>query len=115
MYRTTKETCQSLIDKSPIVCCSCGGPLSPIETVDNANNPTFWRGCTKCQKFDKGTTIKIYNTACKMVDERNYKAYDKYDAVPNKETHPEDFEYWRNDQIGGTIFVIEDILNIYNS
>jgi len=41
-YITTKEECQKSISG---VCEGCGGELEPMETEDNAGNPTYWIGC----------------------------------------------------------------------
>ena len=72
-YQTTKEECQNKINKdSPIVCSLCGGKLEPIETVDNSRNPTFWRGCLECSRFNGGVSPSVYEIASKLVDERNF-------------------------------------------
>lgn len=113
MYKITKEQCQSNIDKRmPVVCCGCSGKIEPIETVDNADNPTFWAGCLKCQCFDNGTTPEIYSTATKMVDERNFWAY-HFDKQPDKVKEPEAFQYWRTSQIKGTVSIVTDILKLH--
>lgn len=112
-YRTTKEQCQSNIDKRmPIVCTCCGGKIEPIETVDNSHNPTYWQGCNDCMKFDNGTSLKIYETAVKMVDERHFRAY-SFNEMPDKEKNPSGFDYWRKSQISGTVGVVSDILRLY--
>ena len=60
-YRQTEEEClKSCKDK---YCMRCGDPLSPIETVDNAGNPTFWSHCPTCMIFSHGTTKQIYDYA----------------------------------------------------
>lgn len=112
-YITTKEECQSGIDKRmPIVCTCCGGKIEPIETVDNNHNPTFWQGCKACMKFENGTTPKIYETASKMVDEKSFVAY-IFNQRPCKEKDPEGFDYWRKSQISGTVRVVSDVIRLY--
>ena len=112
MYQITKKQCQSDIDKRmPIICTSCGGKIEPIETVDNANQPTFWSGCKKCMKFDNGTIPKIYEISVKMVDEKHFWAY-HFDSMPDKEKEPEKFDYWRKSQISGTVDVVIDVLEL---
>lgn len=112
VYQTTKEQCQSQIDgQMPIVCSCCGGKLEPIETVDNLDNPTFWRGCFGCSKFDSGTKPEIYKIAVAMVDERHFRAY-SFDDRPDEKEDEIMFDYWRKSQIGGTVRVVEDILRL---
>ena len=113
MYITTKQQCQSDIDKRmPIVCRGCGGKIEPIETVDNAHNPTFWMGCVDCQCIDTGTTPNIYSTSTSMVDDKRFRAY-SHDRQPDKETESEDYKYWRKSQIRGTVSIVTDILRIH--
>ena len=60
-YITTEKKCQ---EKCRGLCClRCGGPLSPIETVDNSGRPTFWAGCLNCMIFSGGTTQEVYKKA----------------------------------------------------
>jgi hypothetical protein len=108
-YITTKQQCRQQIDKLQNVCTRCGGKLEPIETVDNANNPTFWIGCNGCSRFDNGTKPNIYKIAVRMVDESNFTAYN-YEQQPDKEKQTEQFDYWRKGQISGTVGVVFDIL-----
>lgn len=108
-YKTTKRQCQQQINKWQNVCTQCGGVLTPIKTVDNSGDPTYWAGCESCQKFDNGTKEHIYKIASRMVDERHFTAYN-YEQQPNKEEKPEQFDYWRKGQIGGTVSIVSDIL-----
>ena len=60
-YIVTRSECQKkCMDKC---CLRCGGELSPIETVDNARNPTFWCGCMKCLIFSPGTSARVFSIA----------------------------------------------------
>lgn len=66
MYVTTKEECEQNIKG---VCEGCGGPLSAIETVDNARRPTFWQGCEHCCCFRAGIDLMHFKIARKLVEE----------------------------------------------
>lgn len=92
-------------------CTSCGSDLYPIETDDNSGDPTYWIGCIKCEKFDSGTTKKIYDIARVMVDEKKFIVY-HHDLMPDKEKDHEMFDYWRKSQISGTVRVVSDILSL---
>jgi hypothetical protein len=107
-YKTTKEECQSQLDKNNGVCDQCGGKLEPIETVDNANDPTFWGGCNHCQKFHWGTPREVFNAGVLLVDERHYVPYTYIDR-PDKTTNPEKFKYWRESQIAGACRLVRDV------
>ena len=63
---TEEESRKHCADK---VCIYCGEPLEPIETVDNARNPTFWTGCMKCSRFNPGTTEEIYQKALSLKED----------------------------------------------
>lgn len=107
-YRTTRQQCQDGIDSSGMVCTRCGGKREPIETVDNANNPTFWPGCMDCQVFNYGTTEDIYKAAAIMVDEMYFQPYSHLGYVAKDD---ERYDYWRKSQISGTVEVIEKYLS----
>ena len=63
-YIQSEERClEGCKDK---VCLRCGMPLSPIETVDNSNRPTFWGGCLNCMIYSLGTSKEIYDIANKI-------------------------------------------------
>jgi len=106
-YKITKSNCESLIFG---VCCRCGGKLEPIETVDNAGDPTYWSGCLKCGCFDKGVTSKVYAIAKIMVTERRYKPYSWYQN--NHKDTEEEKQYKVEQNIGGTCGFVGEILRI---
>lgn len=113
-YITTKEDCQKVIDELKTVCSQCGGKLSPIETVDNANRPTFWSGCLECQRFDhSGVKPLIYEIAKELVTKRYYRAYhhEQEPDLKNKERH----DYWLKSQIGGVSRQVQEIIYLYQS
>ena len=112
-YKITKEQCQATINKAkPIVCTHCGGQLSPVRTVDNANNPTYWVGCNGCNHFDNGTTPEHYEIAKRMVIERRLRPYNHL-KEPIKENNLVDYKYWLISQIGGAVSIVEDIITLY--
>lgn len=114
MYVTTKAHCQKMIDaRMPIVCSSCGGKIEPIETVDNADNPTYWSGCMalNCHCFDYGTKPKTFKIAEKMVKIYHFTAYG-HDPEPDKLTNKELYNYWMKCQIRGTVRIVEKILRL---
>ncbi|MFH1525821.1 MAG: hypothetical protein ABIG69_04080 [Bacteroidota bacterium] len=53
------------------VCEGCGGELEPLETVDNAGNPTFWVGCQKCYCFRAGIDPKYFDIAQILISEQS--------------------------------------------
>lgn len=75
-YKITEQECQDKIDG---VCSRCGGELSPIETVDNSRDPTFWPGCKKCSHFDWGIDADVFAIAKSMVVDHHYKRYSHTD------------------------------------
>ena len=99
VYQITKEKCQEMIHG---VCSNCGGKLVPIETVDNADHPTFWSGCKRCSIFDNGVAPEIYKIAVKLVDECKYRHYPNSDFTNQEEE--------RYAQIGGASRLISQII-----
>ncbi len=73
VYRTTREQCAAKV--VGVVCSGCGGVLEPIETVDNADHPTFWPGCMACSQFDYGVDPKVFRIARKLVESRRLLPY----------------------------------------
>ena len=82
----SKEECQKNINERGNVCDRCGRELTPIETVDNANNPTYWAGCLHggdMGHYTSGVKKEIYEMAKKLVldGQTQYYLHEK----PNKE------------------------------
>jgi hypothetical protein len=107
-YQLTKEDCQVRLDKINGVCDQCGGKLEPIETVDNANNPTFWGGCMSCSKFHWGTSREVFEAAVILVDKCFYVAY-HHMKKPDQKSEAERFKYWRESQISGACRLVRDV------
>lgn len=107
-YSITKEHCQSMISG---VCNGCGGELTPIETVDNSNAPTFWAHCASCSKYHWGTSVEVFRIAEKMFNE-GYRHY-SYNVVAHPEGIRDTIEYhayYKSSQIAGTCGLVQDVL-----
>lgn len=102
-YKITEEHCKTLIKG---VCSGCGGQLSPVETVDNSGDPTFWAHCPPCSKYHWGTDPIVYAIASRMVDERNFVAYKFLDS-----TDPQ----YRESQISGACSMVSDVLRYFKT
>ena len=108
-YKTTKEQCAERITG---ICAQCGGEITPLETVDNAGDPTFWPGCEKCCRFDNGVDPEIYRIAKKMVVGENYYHY-AHIRIEDKDS--KDVRQFKiESQIGGTCGIVRDVLRIHN-
>jgi len=110
-YSITKKECQKKINKSGVVVCpGCGGIIVPIETVDNAHNPTFWSGCKKCMVFENGIIPEAFEIATQMVN-NNFRAY--HDKEPDK-TNIDEYDYWLSCQMRGTGRIVNQVLHLYD-
>lgn len=112
VYIDSKEKCQSEIDSRGCVCSQCGGQLTPIETVDNSNRPTFWAGCENCSIFNYGVPPIVFKIAKKMVTEQFFIAYRHMDSPVGKDKAYQD--YYRDSQIGGASNLVSQVLKNYN-
>lgn len=115
-YVTTKAECQAKIDSWGNVCDSCGRDLEPIETVDNADNPTFWPGCyhgTRTPEgggygnFTNGVPKELYALALKCVL-NGQRAYRHMGKGEYRKT-PEQREYWFRAQVSGMCSNLREI------
>lgn len=98
-YQTTKGECQKKIDELGNVCNRCGRKITPLKTVDNCGQPTYWPGCMHGQvekgawgHFSSGAKKDIYDLAVKLVlgDSNEFGM-----SYEDKET--KDFDYaWQN-------------------
>lgn len=115
VYKTTKEACQATIDKNikewDAVCSQCGDRLTPIETVDNSDKPTFWAGCMLCQRFDWGVPKYAQKIAADLVLNHHYIHYSHMGASYGKTA--DDLKYWQDSQIGGASGLVTQIIDLY--
>ena len=112
-YVTTKQQCEDAIQKSGCICSQCGGKLSAIETVDNANNPTFWGGCEDCSRFDYGVKPIVFEIAKEHVLKRNYVHYSHMGG--NYGLECEKLKYWTDTQIGGATSIVSQVIYLYEN
>jgi len=104
-YVQTKEQCQANIDKNNNVCEGCGGILTPIETLDNAQNPTFWTCCENCGQFTNGVKADIFEIAKIMVDENGFEPADYFPKG----------DYYRAAQLRATSRIVGQIISIHKT
>lgn len=111
-YKTTKKECEAKINKD-YVCERCGRKIIAIETVDNADNPTFWAGCWHTDNitkdswghFTSGVPKHIYELAEKLVCEEG-KYYSHTDTSNYKNMTIEEREYiFREEQSGWAVLI----------
>lgn len=91
VYQTSKEDCEKAIRG---VCEGCGGPLTAIETVDNAHNPTFWQGCEHCQSFRSGVDPLYFKIARRLVEAGDMLPHSSSMSRADYEDSPERLEYY---------------------
>ena len=105
-YGIDKEQCRKMIKG---VCSGCGGELNPMKTVDNADNPTYWGGCIKCQKFCWGVDKKIWKIARNLTEKGilTYYGFMKKDEYSDTKERK---EYWLNTQTSGAIRIVREVL-----
>ena len=111
-YEFTKEHCATLIHG---VCDRCGGELEPIETVDNARNPTYWPHCPECKVFCYGCNPTHYEIAKRLVDECFYTGYAHMDlpkSIPLTDQEKWYKEHYRREQINSAVRVVRNVLTI---
>jgi len=108
-YKITEKQCRDSIPENA-VCSQCGGVLEPIETVDNANDPTFWCGCKTCFRFDNGVSSDLYYIAKELVENRRYR---HYRHIEHKEDDSEETKAYKiGCQISGACGLVSDVLAI---
>ena len=100
------EECQKQI-VADVVCNGCGGPLSPIETVDNSGTPTHWVGCEHCLVFTHGCDFKVWEIARALV---MIDGEWRYQARKDYETSADRLEYWLDTETRGMTDSVRRIL-----
>ena len=105
-YMITKEECQKAISG---VCSRCGGELHPIETVDNADNPTFWCGCESCCHFDNGVSPLVFRIAEALTESGNYPYHHN---LPQRTDDEELKKYRISSQNSGNCSIVLQVLNL---
>ena len=106
-YQVTKEECANKIHG---VCSQCGGPLEPIETVNNSGVPTYWAGCVPCCRFDAGVSRRVYQIAKKLVTERHYSYYSHIHIEPDDDDDKK--LYKQQCQIEGACGLVNEVLRL---
>lgn len=101
-FQITRDVCESWIQG---VCTGCGGELSAIETVDNANNPTHWVGCLECECFGNGVDPLIFKIARTLVEDHTLVPYSHMGSIFDYETL-EAREYWLRSQTRGASSIV---------
>ena len=97
-YQETKEQCQVKI--GILVCEGCGGKLEPLETVNNAHEPTFWVGCNHCSCFRGGVLKQYWKIARELVESNEIIPYRHLSRNEYEDT-PEKLDYWLDSQTAG--------------
>jgi hypothetical protein len=111
IYKISKEQCAAIVDG--LVCDGCGGPLEPMETVDNAGDPTFWPVCNSCSKYHWGTKKEIHEIAKRLVDDFHYIAYSHMENPACRTNDAEWYkQYYRTAQIAGACSIVRNVLQI---
>lgn len=106
-FSITEEHCREMISG---VCKQCGGELKPMETVDNSDNPTYWAACTSCEIYCWGVSKEVYEISKSLVDNHGHVCYTYMDSPLNKDDGYK--KYWRLSQIGGTCYIVQQVLGI---
>ncbi len=89
-----------------LVCHQCGKQVTPLDTVDNSGNPTFWSGCNPCSILDWGVKPEIYKIARMMVVDRHISLGHRFD-LPKTEAER---EYQEHLNIGSTAHIVQSVL-----
>ena len=108
VYQITAEQCRAMIKG---VCPRCGGAPGPVETEDNAGNPTFWAVC--CSAFTWGVEPEVQKIAALMVDDGYVHYGYRIMAHPGSDhlSKGEDYAaYYVREQISGACSIVYDVL-----
>lgn len=106
-FQTTLKECRAGIRG---VCDGCGGELSALRTVDNADQPTYWVGCKSCLKFTNGTDKRLWKIARYLVTKRYWRPYTHMDEGEYKGSVSH--SYWLRTQTSGVVSQIKDMVSM---
>lgn len=109
-YQESKAECQKKIKG---VCEGCGGKLSPIKTVNNSGEPTYWVGCEHCSCFRVGIDRKYWEIARKLIENNELVPYSHMRRSEYENT-PEELDYWLDTQTSGLSLNIRRIDYLLN-
>lgn len=109
-YKITPVQCMEMVGDN--VCPGCGGKLVPIETVDNAGNPTFWAACETCSTFQWGVPKIVQIIASKLVIEGGHVEYTH--LGPSYDLEGNSLAQWQRSQIAGTTGLVSKVIKFYN-
>lgn len=110
-YKKTKAQCLKMIKDINGVCSGCGGKITPVETVDNSGDPTFWGHCKKCSKLCWGVDKTVWRIARRMVEEYRFIPYSHLKEYEWNKTKA-DRAYWLNSQTAGAALTVAEVLKI---
>jgi len=93
-YQVTKKQCQ---DKITGVCPGCGGKVTPLKTVNNLGEPTYWSVCEHCSLFTGGFNPKYQRIVRKLIENNEMIPYTSMSRSEYEDT-PERLDYWLDAQ-----------------
>lgn len=94
--------------ESVVVCGGCGGPVTPIQTVNNSGEPAVWTGCEHCDRFTNGVEPIYFRVARKLVEDGELTAYSHMVRVDYEKT-PETLAYYLDTQTDGLSRIIKRV------
>jgi len=106
-YIVTKKECEEEIKTRNRVCEGCGGKLTPIRTVDNSSNPTYWAGCKHCSCLRSGVKKMYFNIARILVETKTILPYSHMKQPLDIDTGY--MEYYLDTQTAGLSAIIAQI------
>jgi len=105
-YKITKKQCRDSISG---VCPGCGGKVTPIKTVNNSDEPTFWSGCERCGRFCHGIEKVYFEIARDLVEKDILRPL--HSLSPSGDDDAVDREYYLSTQTSNLSPIIEQIDN----
>jgi len=105
-YQITKKQCESKIKG---VCEGCGGELEALRTRDNSSQPTYWIGCSVCNKFRHGVDKNIWNIAKKLVVQDGERPL----SSMRKNEYKGNIKYFNEVQISSMTSLVERVIYLF--